>query len=69
MNPIERRGIRWCHLSTKPGTTPQCLVNEGNVNFSGTRSLVNPNSYTLSPVWRGSGGGGGGGGGGGSYIQ
>ena len=24
-----------------PGTIPQCLVNtEGNVNFSGTRSLV-----------------------------
>ena len=32
------------HLSTKPGTTPQCcFVNtEGNVNFSGTRSLLNP---------------------------
>ena len=33
--------IRWCHLSTKPGTTPHCLVStEGNVNFLGTRNLV-----------------------------
>ena len=31
------------HLSTIPGTTPQCVVNtEGNVHFSGTRSLVYP---------------------------
>ena len=33
--------IRWCHLSTIPGTTPHCLVStEGNVNFLGTRNLV-----------------------------
>ena len=33
--------IRWCDLSTIPGTTPHCLVStEGNVNFLGTRNLV-----------------------------
>ena len=33
--------IRWCHLSTIPGSTPHCLVStEGNVNFLGTRNLV-----------------------------
>ena len=33
--------IRWCHLSTIPGTTPHCLVStEGNINFLGTRNLV-----------------------------
>ena len=33
--------IRWCHLSTIPGTTPHCLVNkEGDVNLLGARSLV-----------------------------
>ena len=35
------RRSRWCHLSTKPGTTPQCLVNTyRKVNITGTRSLV-----------------------------
>ena len=35
--------IRWCHLSTIPGTTPHYLVGtEGNVNFLGTRNLVYP---------------------------
>ena len=29
--------IRWCHLSTIPGTTPHCLVSTGgDVNFLGT---------------------------------
>ena len=33
--------IRWCHLSTIPGTTTHCLVStEGNVNILGTRNLV-----------------------------
>ena len=33
--------IRWCHLSTIPGTAPHCLVStEGDVNFLGTRNLV-----------------------------
>ena len=35
------RRIRWCHLSTIPGTTSHCLVStEGNVDFLGTRNLV-----------------------------
>ena len=35
------RRIRWCHLSTIPGTTPHCLVSTGgDVNFLGTRNLV-----------------------------
>ena len=33
--------IRWCHLSTIPGTTPDCLVSTGgDVNLLGTRNLV-----------------------------
>ena len=33
--------IRWCHLSTIPGTTPHCLVSTGgDVNFLETRNLV-----------------------------
>ena len=33
--------IRWCHLSTIPGTTPHCLVSTGgDVNCLGTRNLV-----------------------------
>ena len=32
--PIRDRRIRWCHLSTIPGTTPHCFVStEGDVNF------------------------------------
>ena len=33
--------IRWCHLSTIPGTRPHCLVSTGgDVNFLETRNLV-----------------------------
>ena len=32
---------KWSHPSTNAGTSPQWLVNsEGNVDFSGTRSIV-----------------------------
>ena len=40
--------IRWCHLSTIPGTTPHCLVSTGgDVNFLGTRNLVYRGVYSI----------------------